>query len=85
MSSNLLENQIEDILRAVLSDADEELLVIDPSAETVEELVGVATEFDDDLPTIRLIADEAVLKDVMADFLVASNAADLIDAGTLSM
>ncbi|WP_129116482.1 transcriptional regulator TbsP [Halegenticoccus tardaugens] len=85
MNSNLLETQIEDILRAVLSDADEELLIVDPSAEAVDELIGVATTFDGDLPTIRMIAEESVLKGVMSDFIVASNAADLIDAGALSM
>jgi hypothetical protein len=34
---------------------------------------------------MRMIADESVLKSVMDDFIVASNAADLIDAGSLSM
>uniref|UniRef100_UPI001E62FA98 transcriptional regulator TbsP domain-containing protein n=1 Tax=Halegenticoccus soli TaxID=1985678 RepID=UPI001E62FA98 len=85
MSEDILDERLQDILRTALTTADEELLVVGPSGEAVEELVDVAIEFDDDLPTIRLIADEAVLKDVMADFLVASNAADLIDAGTLSM
>jgi hypothetical protein len=85
MRSNLLENQIEDIIQAVLSDAGDDLLIVDPSADTIEELVDVATKVDDDLPTIRLVADETVLKDVMDDFIVASNAADLIDADVLSM
>ncbi|SDM38144.1 hypothetical protein SAMN04487949_1470 [Halogranum gelatinilyticum] len=85
MSSNLLENQIEDILRTVLSDAGDELLIVDPSAGTIEELVEVTTAFDGELPSMHLVADESVLKEVMDDFIVASNAADLIDAGTLVM
>ncbi|MFC6724185.1 DUF5821 family protein, partial [Halobium palmae] len=69
----------------MLDDAGEELLVVDPSAATVEELVAVATEADGELPEIRLVADDGVLKDVMDDFIVASNAADLVEAGTLSL
>ncbi|MFC5365578.1 transcriptional regulator TbsP [Salinirubrum litoreum] len=83
--SNLLETQIEDILAAALEETDGELLIVDPSAEAIESLVEVATAFEGDLPTMRMIADESVLKGVMDDFIVASNAADLIDAGTLSM
>jgi hypothetical protein len=83
--SNLLENQIEDILDAALGETDGELLIVDPSAEAIESLIDVATAFEGDLPTMRMIADESVLKSVMDDFIVASNAADLIDAGTLSM
>jgi hypothetical protein len=83
--TNLLETQIEDILAAALDETDEELLIVDPSAEAIESLVEVASAFDGDLPTMRMIADESVLKSVMDDFIVASNAADLIDAGSLSM
>ena len=85
MSSNLLERQIEDILATALSDAEDEILVVDPSERAIEALIEIATEFDGELPTVRVIADERLLKDVMDDFLVASSAADLLDAGTLSM
>jgi hypothetical protein len=83
--TNLLETQIEDILAAALDETDEELLIVDPSAEAIESLVEVASAFDGDLPPMRMIADESVLKSVMDDFMIASNAADLIDAGSLSM
>ncbi|MFC4358998.1 transcriptional regulator TbsP [Halobium salinum] len=85
MTSNLLEEGVEDILETLLADADDELLVVDPSASTVEELVTVATEAEDELPTIKLVAADGVLKDVMGDFIVASNAADLVEAGALSL
>jgi hypothetical protein len=85
MSSNLLEEGVEDILETMLTDADDELIVVQPSADTVEELVAVATDTEEELPTIRLVAGNGVLKDVMDDFIVASNAADLIETGTLSL
>ena len=86
MASNLLDNDVEDILDTVLESAADELIVVNPSATAIDELIEVATEADpDDLPEIRLLGDEASLKDVMEDFIVASNAADLIDDGVLSI
>ncbi len=85
MSSNLLAKGVEDILRSVFSETTDELLIVDPSPDTIEALVSVATAFDGDLPGIKMVADESTLKGVMADFIVASNAADLVDAGDLSV
>jgi len=85
IESNLLDREIAEILRAVIDDAPESLLVINPSEDAIEELVTVATAYDGELPTLRLLAAEGTLKDVMADFIVASNAADLIDEGVLSL
>ncbi|GAB6880165.1 DUF5821 family protein [Halorubrum gandharaense] len=84
MVSNLLEADIENILETAFSETDGELLVIDPSAETIISLVEAGTERDD-LPEMLMLADERTLKDVMDDFLVASKAADLVDAGALSL
>ncbi|ELZ83012.1 hypothetical protein C453_13441 [Haloferax elongans ATCC BAA-1513] len=84
--SNLLAEGVEDIISSVLSSTADEVLVVNPTAEVIEGLVTVATSLEDgDHPTIRLVADEPVLKDVMDDFIVASNAADLIVAETLSL
>ncbi|MFC4553315.1 MULTISPECIES: transcriptional regulator TbsP [Halorussus] len=83
--SNLLDKEIGEILRSVIDDAPETLLVVNPSRDTIEELINVATAYDGDLPSLRMLAQEGTLKDVMEDFIVASNAADLIDAGNLSL
>jgi hypothetical protein len=85
MTSNLLDQQIDDILRTVLEDTAGDLLVVNPSAEAIEEFVRVATSFDGDLPSVHMLADERTLKDVMDDFIVASNAADLIDQDALEL
>lgn len=85
MTSNLLDRPLEDILRETLSDADGDLLVVNPAADTIETLVDVGTAFDGDLPTIQLLAEERTLKDVMDDFIVASNTADLVDTGALAL
>jgi hypothetical protein len=83
MESNLLEGQIEDILRTVLSGRSEEVYVVDPRRETIESLVSIGLEMDD-LPPIRLLSDARKLRNVMDDFLVASKAADIAAGGRLS-
>ncbi|WP_435346958.1 transcriptional regulator TbsP [Haloarchaeobius sp. HRN-SO-5] len=85
MSSNLLDRQIDDILHTVLEDATGDVLVVNPSSDAIEEFVRVATRFEGDLPTVHMLADERTLKDVMDDFIVASNAADLVDRGELEL
>ncbi|MWV64866.1 hypothetical protein GRS48_08540 [Halorubrum sp. JWXQ-INN 858] len=84
MVSNLLETDVEGILETAFSGTDGELLVVDPSAGTIVSLVEAALARDD-LPSMSMLADERVLKDVMDDFLVASKAADLVSDGALSI
>ncbi|WP_458205463.1 transcriptional regulator TbsP [Haladaptatus sp. NG-SE-30] len=83
--SNLLNQSVHEILRAVIDEAPEAMLVVDPSANAIEELIDAATEYEGDLPEMRMLADETTLKDVMEDFIIASNTADLIDEGALSL
>src|SRR6056297_2018796 len=85
MDSNLLETDINDILQSVLTEASDDLLLVDPTEEAIRALVDVASAFGGDLPTIRMLAEERPIKETMEDFLVASRAADLIDAGVLSI
>ena len=85
MSSNLLGDEIEDILRSAFDSADGELLVVDPSADVIETLVELGPAYEGELPPLKLLADERLLKDVMDDFLVASSAADLIERGDLTV
>ena len=85
MVSNLLKKDINDILQSALTEAGDDLLLIDPTDSTMESLIEVATTFGGELPTVRMLADERAIKATMEDFLVASKAADLIDSGLLSV
>ncbi|WP_254768368.1 transcriptional regulator TbsP [Salinilacihabitans rarus] len=85
MGSNLLNHQIDDILETVLEDASGDVYMVNPSWDAIEEFVSVATAFDGELPTVHMLADERTLKDVMDDFIVASNAADLIAEDALEL
>ncbi len=85
MASNLLNHQIDDILESVLEDASGDVYMVNPSRDAIEEFVSVATAFDGELPAVHMLADERTLKDVMDDFIIASNAADLISEGALAL
>jgi hypothetical protein len=84
MASNLLAADVEAALEAAFAGGDDELLVVDPSAETIVSLVETAVGRDD-LPELSMLADERTLKDVMDDFVVASRAADLVADGALDL
>jgi hypothetical protein len=83
MNDTLLENSTAEVLSETLAETDDTMFVVNPSAETIGELVEALST--DDGPTVRLLADEPVLKDVMDDFIVASHAADLVAADRLAL
>jgi hypothetical protein len=83
--SNLLNQSVNEILRTVIDETPEVLHVVNPSQDVIEQLIDAATAYEGDLPEIRMLANESILKDVMEDFIIASNAADLIDADALRM
>ena len=84
MESNLLGTSVEEVLDAAFSDTGDDLLVVDPSPETIVSIVE-AGDAGGTLPTTSVLADRRVLKDVLGEFLIASKAADLIDDGVLSI
>ena len=83
VSQNLLESDTENILSTALAAVDE-MVVVNPSRDSVKELVSSMSALDA-TPTVRVLAAERTLKDVMDDFLVASTAADLVAEEKLSL
>jgi hypothetical protein len=81
--SNLHGGTFEAVFEAAFESTDD-VLFVDPTAEAVEALTAVAAAAETP-PTVRVLADEVLLKEVMDDFVVASNAADLIESGVLSV
>ena len=77
MVSNLLEADVERVLDAAFAGDDEEVVVVDPSAETIAALIEAATARED-LPSMSMLAADSELASVMDDFLAASTAADLV-------
>lgn len=84
MQTNLLEDDVRTVLSEALDSESDSLTVVNPSRETLSELIAVLDEHDDP-PAVRLLAENRALKDEMDDFIVASTAADLIDADVLEL
>jgi hypothetical protein len=81
--SNLHGRSFEEVLEAIF-ESTEELLLVDPTATAVRALTAVTTAADDP-PTVRLLAASGLLKTVLDDFVVASNAADHVADGGISV
>ncbi|WP_350356173.1 transcriptional regulator TbsP [Halorarius halobius] len=84
MDANLLEPTVADVLREAVESADEELYVVNPSVETLTELLDVLAAADV-TASVSVLAAPGVLKDVTDDFKLASTAADLRDADQLDL
>jgi hypothetical protein len=84
MDANYLGDDVEELLLGALEDVTGSVQVVNPSRETMESLVSCLGDIENGVE-VELLADERKLKDVMDDFLVASNAADLLEAGRLTI
>ncbi len=84
MRNNLLERSREELLTHAVYSEETELLISNPSEETVRDLVRVLSETDD-RPQVKILGHPETLKTVMDDFIVASTAADLLASGDLML
>lgn len=82
MSNNLLDRSREDLLAHAIDGTAEDLLLVSPSKDTLVSLVDVLSNREG---RVDVLVTPATVKTVMDDFLVASNAADLIAEGRLSL
>ncbi|MFC5367490.1 transcriptional regulator TbsP [Salinirubrum litoreum] len=85
MLTNRVEKDYRSIIEKLLSESDGTVFVVQPSSEALEALVETATAYDGDLPTLQVLAEEAVCKDLRREFLVASRAADLVASDALEL
>jgi len=76
--------EIKTVVEDGLAAAQQELFVINPGCGTITEFVMTLTNTPD-TPTVKLFADEATLKQVLGDFLIASRLADLVSADRLAV
>lgn len=82
MKSNVMERTVADVLREALAATDDELFVVAPDAETIKRLIQIVGE---ESPPVRLLAEPTALRSAMDDFLLASRAADHVDANVLEI
>ncbi|WP_123537564.1 transcriptional regulator TbsP [Halosimplex salinum] len=84
MSTNFLEGDVGAVLAGVVRDSSGLVYAVNPTRETISELIFCLHDVADP-PTVRLLAPGDPIKDVMADFIVAGHAADLLAADTLEL
>lgn len=84
LSSNTVQSSREELLSAVFADTSEEIFAVGFGAESVEALIEILADLDDP-PKIRLMTEESVLKSLRSRFELASMAAGLVAAETLSL
>ena len=82
MDANLFGPRLETVLDAAFETASGTVLVVNPGPAAVEALIDVVGTAD---VNVQVLASEDALKTVFDDFIVASTAADLVDAGTLAL
>jgi predicted nucleic acid-binding protein len=82
--STLIERNETEVCRTVLDDAPDGVLAVGLSADVIDGLLTVLTEREDS-PTIRVLAAESVLKELVSDFTVASTIADFVASDVLSL
>lgn len=73
-----------EVLRTGLDGETGDLLLVNPTAETMQAAVEMYGE-DESLPSIKLFADKRPLKELTDDFIVASGIADLVDEGVFEV
>lgn len=84
LSSHSVETSVIENLRSILDEASGEVLAVNFNEQATSGLVKTLSEMDDP-PSVRLLVGENVLKWLREDFVLASAAAELIEAETLAV
>ncbi|ODR80861.1 hypothetical protein BG842_02550 [Haladaptatus sp. W1] len=82
--ATIADQEFTETIHSFLEDADT-VHIINPASEVFRTVIQTATEFDDDLPKFQVLATPDVLKAAVDDFILASQAANLIEEGILSL
>ncbi|MFB6219038.1 MAG: transcriptional regulator TbsP [Halobacteriaceae archaeon] len=75
---------IDDVIAGALADEPGEVLLVNPSPAVLEQFVETVADRER-RPETRLLGEEEALKAATEDFILASQAADLIEAGDLAI
>jgi hypothetical protein len=85
LDANVLGTDMGHVLSSVLSEATGTVYVVNPTQDLAKALVTDCSEILTNDTSVRLLSDEQLLKEVMDDFIVASNAAELVEADALTL
>ena len=87
MSTSYNETSVVESFRRIFADTTGEVLAINLDEQATSGLIEILAnnESESESPSVRLLAGEDVLKWLRGDFVLASTAAELIEAGTLDI
>lgn len=82
--TTVLEQEFDGMIDSLFEDADT-ILMVNPAPAVFRSLMLTASSYDDELPEMQVLATPDVLKTAVEDFILASQIADLVDQGTLTL
>ena len=82
--STVIERNATDLWQAMLEGDSDNVLAVGLSTDVIGGMLTALTERDD-TPSIRILAAETVLKDLVSDFTVAGTIADFVADDVLSL
>ncbi|WP_266080980.1 transcriptional regulator TbsP [Haladaptatus caseinilyticus] len=82
--TNALDEEFGDTINSLFEDADS-VLFVNPAPDVFRTVMTSAAAFDNELPTLRVLATPDVLKSSVDDFILASRISDLVDRGRLEL
>ena len=85
MSTSLTGIDGDDMVRRSMEESGGHLRLLQVSPDVLSRYVGVMSDNGESVETVRALVSEGALKEVMDDFLVASEASDLIEQGKLEL
>ena len=85
LDANVLGTDMGHVLSSVLSEVTGAVYVVNPTQDLTKALVTDCSDILTNDTSVRLLSDEQRLKEVMDNFIVASNAAELVDSNVLTL
>ncbi|MDS0295444.1 transcriptional regulator TbsP [Halogeometricum luteum] len=83
--AELLTDEMSDVFERAFETTERSLYLVNPTVDTLERAVESLSTFAGPTPTVRVLGEKTVLREVMDDFLVASRTADLVESESLEL
>lgn len=83
-NANALDEEFSETIDSLFGDADS-VLFVNPAPDVFRTVMMSAAAFEEELPTLQVLATPDVLKSAVDDFILASHIAELVDQGRLEL
>lgn len=83
--ASVLDQNVDEIFEELFDETSEPILIVNPSGSQLKTTITTAVEYGDELPELRIIAREQLVKEMTDNFITTSEAVDLIQQDKLSV